>query len=261
MVQSPFPGMDPYLEEPSLWTGVHGRLMNVFANQLTPLIAPRYIADFETEIVIEHIVNDSIEIRGARPEVTVIQPESPGAAVITAAPPTVAPLRLAIPLSMPTRLMRLHIRQRDSEKLVAVVELLSPINKRPGSGRRRYLDKRDDYLASPVHLIEIDLLRSWPRMPLAGALPPTDYLIMVSNFYERPACDVWPVRLRQSLPAIPVPLLKPDPPILLDLGQALQTVYEQGRYDLRIDYMEPPDPPLSADDAAWAGTLLAKPRS
>lgn len=38
MSRSPFPGMDPYLEAPGLWPDVHTRLINIFAEQLTPLI-------------------------------------------------------------------------------------------------------------------------------------------------------------------------------------------------------------------------------
>lgn len=44
MPQSPFPGMDPYLEAPDLWQDVHTRLMNIFAEQLTPRLAPSYVS-------------------------------------------------------------------------------------------------------------------------------------------------------------------------------------------------------------------------
>ena len=71
-----------------------------------------------------------------------------------------------------------------------------------------------------------------------------DYLIVVSNAYARPVCDVWPIGLRQPLPVLPIPLLRPDPDIPLDLEQALRTAYARARYDLRIDYTRPPSPPL-----------------
>ena len=45
MSQSPFPGMDPYLESPDLWPDVHNRLMNLFADQLGDLLAPKYVAE------------------------------------------------------------------------------------------------------------------------------------------------------------------------------------------------------------------------
>ena len=45
---------------------------------------------------------------------------------------------------------------------------------------------------------------------------------------------------------------------LLDIGQALQTAYQRARYDLRIDYHAPCDPPLAAEDAQWSGALVAR---
>ena len=49
----PFPGMDPYLEHPVLWEGVHARLIVAIANQLQPLIDPRYVTSIEERVYIE----------------------------------------------------------------------------------------------------------------------------------------------------------------------------------------------------------------
>jgi hypothetical protein len=258
MSRSPFPGMDSYLEAPGLWPDVHARLMNIFAEQLTPLLAPKYGAELNTQIVIDRILDEPPETQAVLHEVTISQPDSSAPGTVAAASVAPAPLRLAVPMAVPTRLVSVYIRLREAERLVAVIELLSPINKRPGDGRREYLEKRATFLETGVHLIEIDLLRKWPRMPLEGALPDSAYLAMVSNAYERPACDVWPIGLRQPLPVLPIPLLRPDPPVSLDMGQALRTAYERARYDLRIDYNSPPTPSLSPEDAAWAATLLAQ---
>jgi hypothetical protein len=161
-----------------------------------------------------------------------------------------------VPLDIPTRLVSVYIRQRETARLVAVIELLSPVNKRRGKGREEYLEKRRTLLASPVHVIEIDLLRRYPRMPFDDPLPPAHYLVMVCKAGERPRSSVWPISVRQPLPTIPIPLLPPDPPVPLELGQALRTAYERARYDLRVDYHQPPIPPLSPADAAWAATLI-----
>jgi hypothetical protein len=170
----------------------------------------------------------------------------------------VAPLRRRVPQPVPTRLVTIYIRHRENERLVTVIELLSPVNKRPGEGRHAYVEKRNTFLATPVHLIEIDLLRKWPRMPLEGKLPASDYLVVVCDMYERPNCGVWPISVRQPLPTLPVPLLRPDPPVQLDLNQALRTAYRRAHYDLRIDYRAECDPPLSAADAEWAAMLVAQ---
>jgi hypothetical protein len=256
MAHSPFPGMDPYLEAPGLWPDVHSSLIGIFREQLTPLLAPKYVAELDTQIVIDQIVDDPPDTAIAIPDVAVTQPSgSSSEAMVAIAPTTSAPLRLAVPTAVPTRHISLYIRLRENEKLVAAIELLSPTNKRSGENRQNYLKKRMSYFETRIHLVEIDLLRKWSRMPLEGTLPESAYLAMVYNAYERFACDVWPINLRQPLPVLPVPLLKPDPPVSLDVGQALRTAYERARYDLRIDYAAPLSPPLSPVDAEWAASL------
>jgi hypothetical protein len=98
-------------------------------------------------------------------------------------------------------------------------------------------------------------------MPLEGKLPASDYLAIVCNMYERPECGVWPLSVRQPLPVLPIPLLRPDPPVGLNITQALHTAYERARYDLRIDYSAPCDPPLAPADAEWAAALIGQAES
>jgi len=256
MFCSPFPGMDPYLESPHLWPDAHNRLANICAEQLATLLAPKYIAELNTQIVIDRTWDEPVERKAALPDVAVTRPgQMASDPAATSAPP---PIRLRVPMPVPVRLVSVYIRLREGEQLVTVMEILSPVNKRPGEGRQAYLEKRAALLESSVHLVEIDLLRQWPRMPLEGSLPPADYLIVVSNAYERPVCDVWPIGLRQPLPVFPIPLLRPDPDVPLDLGQALRTAYTRARYDLRLDYTQPPSPVLAPEDAAWAAALLAQ---
>jgi hypothetical protein len=255
MTQSPFPGMDPYLEAPDTWPSVHFLLMAVFVEELNPLLRPDYYADINTRIVVDRVWDDPPEVE-VLPDLAIVGRGSETPVGIRSLPLIQAPIQLATPSTEPTRLITLYIKKRPSHEIVTVIELLSPINKRPGDYRRDYLEKRMDYLESRVHLVEIDLLRRWPRMPLEGVLPPCDYLATVSKSYERPTCDVWPIRLHDPLPVLPIPLLKSDPAVPLDLGKALRTVYERGEYDLRVDYDQKPDPPLSKADAAWAANLL-----
>ena len=246
--------MDPYLEAPTVWPNVHTNLMNIFQEQLTPLLAPKYLAELETQVVIDRLDDED-------PQVFVPDVSLTTASIHTASPTATAvaepvPIRTRVPMDIPTRLVSVYIRQRQNETLVAVLELLSPVNKRRGQQRTDYLDKRRTFLTTPVHLVEIDLLRSYPRMPFDDPLPPADYLVMVAKAGERPHCSVWPISVRQSLPTIPIPLLPPDPPVALALGQALHTAYQRARYDLRVNYRQPPMPPLAAADAAWATALL-----
>ena len=49
MIASPFPGMDPYLEAPNIGWDIHISLMNIFAEQLAPQLAPKYFTDLKAK--------------------------------------------------------------------------------------------------------------------------------------------------------------------------------------------------------------------
>ena len=40
-MNTPFPGMDPWVEHPVLWPDVHNRLIAALADVIAPMIAPR----------------------------------------------------------------------------------------------------------------------------------------------------------------------------------------------------------------------------
>ena len=88
-------------------------------------------------------------------------------------------------------------------------------------------------------MIEIDLLRGGERPPLAGPVPSAPYYVTLSRAPRRPVVDVWPIQLWEKLPAMPVPLLDPDPDVPLDLGTVVAAVYERGAYARLIDYRLP----------------------
>jgi hypothetical protein len=148
----------------------------------------------------------------------------------------------------------IEVREPRSRRVVTAVELLSPITD-AGNGRRDYLTRRDRILNSGTHLVEIDLLREGNQLPMRKDLPPADYYVVVSRAEKRPNAELWPVRLRDSLPVVPIPL-KGTSEITLDLQRAFQSIYDLHRYDLIIDYCEPPETPLNADDADWAERIV-----
>jgi hypothetical protein len=43
-MELPFPGMDPYLEAPSIWPDVHHRLIAALSEQLQSQLGPQYTA-------------------------------------------------------------------------------------------------------------------------------------------------------------------------------------------------------------------------
>lgn len=174
--------------------------------------------------------------------------------------PAPAPIRLKVAISYEITVLSLEIRRQSDKRLVTAIELLSPVNKRTGEERSKYIKNRESYFEAGIHPIELDLLRRYPRMPFEDELPSCDYVVMLFNAYEGLACDVWPLTMHQQLPTIGVPLLRPDPPVTLDLGAALRTAYARARYDLRIDYTKATEPPLSPQSTKWVELLLAQHR-
>ena len=144
----------------------------------------------------------------------------------------------------------IEILHRPDRTLVAVLELLSPTNKEE-PGRTLYLAKRNALVYHPIHLVELDLLLKGKRLPLEEELPLGDYYALVSRSNRRPKCDVYAWTLRHALPAIPIPLLAPDPDVWFDLGALFRTTYERGRYHRSVDYSAAAPVKLSEAAQVW----------
>jgi hypothetical protein len=165
-----------------------------------------------------------------------------------------------VSLEMPLRLVSVEIRQTDTLELVTAIEVLSPVNKRPGhEAYSEYLRKRRELLRSAAHLLEIDLLRGGQRPPLETDVPEAPYYVTLSREERRPTVEVWPIQLGEELPVIPVPLLAPDPDAPLDLSAAVAAVYERGGYADLIDYSQSPPPPkMETADSDLVDEVLAQ---
>lgn len=248
---SPFPGMDPYIEKPEIWSDFHGDLAAEIRATLNTTIQPRYVARMIPYVTYEVI--EVAESRGVRPDVGVWHtqpPDEPSEGVATAVTP--APAESLIPLEVPQRLYSVEIRSVEDMLLVTAIEILSPVNKRRGhEAYQNYLRKRRELLRSEAHLMEIDLLRGGERPPLEKPVPAAPYYVTLSRVERRPRVEVWPIQLADELPILPIPLLEPDPDTPLDLGTVVARVYERGGYAVLIDYSEPPPPPLSEEEAKW----------
>ncbi|RRR74417.1 MAG: DUF4058 family protein [Candidatus Viridilinea halotolerans] len=255
-MQPPFPGMDPYLEQPSLWPDVHHRLISAIGDQLQAKLSSGYRA-----VITPYVSFESIEIAPVRrvvPDVALVARgpfAAPGGSAVAVAAPEVAeaPLHLPAFMTVPVEYARIEIRTVRDQVLVTALELLSPANKRPGAdGADAYEQKRQEIFSSTAHLMELDLLRGGRRPQVARPLPDAPYFIFLSRMEHRPQLEIWPLALDAAIPVVPVPLRYPDAPITLELGRAIHEAYQRARYDLEIDYREPPPlPELSAAEAAW----------
>jgi hypothetical protein len=156
---------------------------------------------------------------------------------------------------------QITIRTVDSKELVAVIELLSPTNKRRGKDREEYLAKQAELLASDVHLIEIDLLREGSHSVAVSqediqTRGEGDYVVCLHYGGSGEEFEFWLSTLRQRLPRIRIPLTDGLPDQILDLQHALDQAYDSGPHRRGTDYRLAPIPPLSETDADWADSLL-----
>jgi hypothetical protein len=240
--------MNPYLEQSDTWEDFHHDFITRAREVLSAHVGPNYLVKIEVRLYLHELSAEERRYFG-RADVGVTTPAAAKSASAIA-PVATAPVRLTLPAVDVERHSSLEIRDRRNRRLVTVLELLSPTNKTPGADRNEYLAKRAQILAGPTHLVEIDLGRGGER-PRPPEIPACDYYVLVSRAEERPDLDLWPVSLRNPLPAVPIPLAAPDPSVLLDLQAVLHRVYDAADYGKYI-YAETPQPPLSPSDASWA---------
>lgn len=253
---SPFPGMNPYLEHPELWAGVHHWLITEIARFLAPQLRPKYIVAVEVRMY-ETSGEDGLLV--GIPDVAVQRPltatnSSPTNVAVAA--PLAQPVTVTVPVPETIKQGYLEIREVEKKEVVTAIEILSPVNKRPGEGRKAYKNKRQKVLGSSTHLVEIDLLRNWEPMPFLGHDTRSHYRILICRGDRRPLADLYALNLQDVIPKFPIPLKSGDIEPVVDLQMLLNSIYEVAGYDLRINYSRDPMPALSEVDAAWADALL-----
>ena len=262
---NPFPGMNPYLENRHFWPGIHQLLIAELARRLAPRLRPEYIVRVEQRL---YVSQEPAPAGGSRPyrvpDLAVLDNGAAavgaGAATATVTATAFKPQDEAVTVQLPTtdteRENYLEILRMDSREVVAVIEILSPTNKY-GAGRREYLGKRAAVQYSFSHLVEIDLLRAGPPMPVVGAVPAGGYRILVRDASRAPDARLYAFGIRAPIPEFIMPLSAGAEGMAVSMKPILDDVYAIGSYDRDIDYgQDPPEPPLSDGDRAWADGLL-----
>ncbi|MBC6478056.1 MAG: DUF4058 family protein [Hormoscilla sp. GM7CHS1pb] len=215
---SPFPGMNPYLENPRFWHQIHKWLTILIAEIMNQKICPKYWVSVEERVYKTTEDDDGM---------------------------------------LTVKEWYLEVVEVGTEEVITVIEILSPKNKQAGEGRKSYMKKREKVLGSSTHLIEIDLLRQGKPMPMLNQDLKTHYRIVVNRSYTLPRADLYAFNLQQEIPSIPLPLQKEDEEPLIPLQSLLHTLYDRGSYDLRVDYQKKPTPALSAADDTWVNQVLS----
>jgi hypothetical protein len=247
--------MDPYLEHPNHWPEVHYGLIAELQENLNQQITPRYRAAVE-----KRVYTDLVTV--IVPDATVFE-RSPKASQRSSSLGLTTgetlmlsqPERVALPVAEEVTERFLEIREMPTGRVVTVIEVLSPKNKRAGEGRSQYLKKRQQILSSQSHFIEIDLLRGGEAMPLSSPRDGKDYQVLVSRVEDRPLADRYGFGLREPIPVFLLPLDEgaTEPP--LNLKPLLNRVYHKAALELEIDYGQQPTPELGLEDWKWVRSL------
>lgn len=256
---SPFPGMDPYLEAPTIFPGLHNRLIALLGEALQAALSAPYFAEIGERAWVE------VSGRFIEPDASVLhrRREDEGGGV-AAAPTRSVPIVVTVPHDERREpFLEIRTTGEEGERLVTAVEMLRPSSKTPGErGRELYLRKQREILESRTYLVEIDLLRGGrhttavPLDRLREAAGPFDYHVSIHRSDRFEDFLVYPIRLPDPLPEIAVPLLPGDPDVAVDLQKLFDRAYDVGPYRRRVRYREAsPVPPLPYVYHNWVRDL------
>jgi hypothetical protein len=256
---SPFPGMDPYLE--AHWRDVHASLIIYARDALQRVLPGSLRARVEERILLE--TPKGIADHPLYPDVRVVEytekrsletPPKGGVAVAI-------PLLIDIETESATETFIEIIDRESGNRVVTIIEFLSPTNKSPGPNRKQYLRKQSEICSLNTNLVEIDLNRFGTHtlaFPLDHITRPyrTPYMACVRRATKPNKAEVYPMPLWEPLPVVAIPLRPNDDEVHLDVQALVDQCYRNGGYEGTLNYAVDPDPPLFGADVAWAEERL-----
>ena len=257
-MENPFPGMNPYLEQ--YWREIHLGLIAYSRDAIQVLLPPPLRARAEERVFLE---TEDVQYRQIYPDVHVVEhrpPDLPDAQVPQGDMAVDEPVVLQMENEPITQRYIEIVDAASGNRVVTVIEFLSPSNKLPGEGQDLYLRKQREVINAGASLVEIDLTWTGRRV---FALPPnyippkyrTTYQVCVRRASKPSTAEVYRAPLSERLPVIGIPLRATDRDIALDIQALIDLCYKNGRYD-DIDYKAHLDPPLDEADTAWTDQRL-----
>jgi hypothetical protein len=243
-MSNPFPGANPYLEQPDYWSDFHNQLVAEIARTLIPQVLPNYRVVMNKWV---YKVTDAAAIVVGRPDVAVQRRKTESSAVATSSQASTVPVQVTIPMPFEVEQAFLQVKDATTQEVIIAIEVLSPANK-TGEGRAKYEAKRQTVLGSKTHLVEIDLLRAGQPLTIEGELPQSHYRILVSRSQQRPMADLYPFNVAEPIPSFPVPLQPGESEPIIPLQDLVDGLYEQLGYDYFVDYAQDPPSPWTRDE-------------
>jgi AraC-like DNA-binding protein len=213
----PFPGMDPWLERPGLWPDVHENLIIRLQDQLAPLLRPRYYLAVQQRTVVAVAPLDPNPIF---PDLAVVERDKSLLDREYSEASGVEPVVVGIPFQETITEDYLEVVEVATHRVVTIVEILSPSNKRAGEDREAYISKREKIFRAQINLVEIDLLRDWPPMPftfLQANGHSSHYRILVKRGKNLRHAFLYSFSVRDPIPIFSLPCIT-EPEMAKRLG-------------------------------------------
>lgn len=256
-MRSPFPGMDPYLEDH--WGDVHSSLVIYARDQLRTRLPSDLRARVEERVFVE---SPEGRERSILPDVRVFESakSTRSAATMLGDVAVAEPTVIEFNEEPITQTYVEIIDWTSGGRVVTAIEFLSKSTKTPGDGRNLYLRKQQQLRDGRASSVEIDLVRAGARTfaitePWLPESHRTGYAASARRARDPVVFELYSFSPRERLPAIRIPLRESDNDVPLDLQALIGKCYENGGYDT-IDYGIDPRVPLADDDAHWANALL-----
>ena len=188
-MKSPFPGMDPYIEECGLWGDFHSHLIEKIGEKLADAAPEHYLVRTGERSYIVLVESEGKQSYGFLPDVRIDAPRRGKKASKKGSTALAEPAGDVEPITMRAFIQEEHreafieiYEANPAQRLVTSIEVLSPSNKRPGTeGWKLYQRKRQSLLLADVNLVEIDLLRAGQRMPMFDPWPDSPYTLLVAR--------------------------------------------------------------------------------
>ncbi len=257
-----FPGMNPYLENPDLWSEVHHRLITAIADEITSHLSQQYRVAIEKRT---YRMNTEDSILIGIPDLAILSTKiddkksdlaSRQTGIMTLPETRNKSVTVTLPFPLEIKEGYLEIREIATGKVVTIIEILSPTNKLTKEGRKAYLKKREQILGSDTNLVEIDLIRAGEKMPMISKIGETDYRLLIVRSHRLPSAQLFAFSVRETIPDITIPLQPNEEEIELNLQDLLLEISERARFDLTLNYDLDPVPNLLIQDREWLDILL-----
>lgn len=221
---SPFPGMDPFLEDPKHWAAFQHQFVSGLYHILLPSLVDRYRA--------------RVGLRAYTVEM---------------------PLFTSV-IREPHEEQFIEIRERTDGRLVTLIDVVSPANKTTGVGREAYHATRKLQDNQRAATLEIDLVtHGTPTLDFVrDSLPDHDYTFSVTRPLSPGKFEIYTTTVQKRLPKFKLPLAVDDRDTMLDLQDVFRRAYDLGGFHKLVDYGRPLPGATKLSDVnrAWVDLTL-----